>query len=69
MQGFGLFTLEEITWNPDGSLFTKGPSTYKIPSFNDIPVDFRVSLVENAPDSTTIYSSKVIPFLFFLCNL
>lgn len=54
----GLFTLEESVWNPDGSLFTRGPSTYKIPSFNDIPVDFRVSLLEDTPSLKTIHSSK-----------
>eukprot|EP00300_Choanocystis_sp_HF-7_P021076 c20731_g2_i1.p1 GENE.c20731_g2_i1~~c20731_g2_i1.p1 ORF type:complete len:123 (+),score=26.33 c20731_g2_i1:114-482(+) len=43
----------------DGMYLTIGPSTYKIPSFNDIPVDFRVSLLKNAPNkSDSIYSSK-----------
>jgi len=60
VQGLGLCTLEEMVWNADGSLFTRGPSTYKIPSFNDIPVDFRVSLLEDTPAVNTIHSSKGI---------
>ncbi len=42
-----------------GHLFTKGPGTYKIPSVNDIPVDFRVQLLANAPNVRAIHSSKV----------
>ncbi len=49
-------------WKADGSLFTKGPSTYKIPSFNDIPIDFRVSLYnsEKGHDTRTVFGSKGI---------
>lgn len=32
--------------------------TYKIPSFNDVPIDFRVSLLKNHPNPTAIHSSK-----------
>ena len=62
IQGVGLFCLEEMVWKADGSLFTKGPSTYKIPSFNDIPIDFRVSLYnsEKGHDTRTVYGSKGI---------
>lgn len=58
VQGQGLFTMEEMVWTKTGSLFTKGPSTYKIPSANDIPIDFRVSLFDDAPNRRTIFSSK-----------
>jgi len=58
VQGLGLFTLEEMVWMKNGQLFTRGPSTYKIPSANDIPIDFRVRLFEDAPNRRTIYSSK-----------
>ncbi len=30
-QGLGLFTLEEMVWMKNGQLFTRGPSTYKVP--------------------------------------
>ena len=42
-----------------GQLFTTGPGTYKIPSCQDIPVDFRVGLLERAPNPKAIFSSKV----------
>ncbi len=37
MQGYGLFMLEQIVHSPTGTLLTRGPGAYKIPSFNDIP--------------------------------
>ncbi len=46
-------------WVRPGHLFTKGPGTYKIPSANDIPIDFRVTLLHNAPNVRAIHSSKV----------
>lgn len=58
IQGVGLFMLEEMVWMKNGNLFTKGPSTYKIPSANDVPIDFRVRLFEDAPNRKTVYSSK-----------
>lgn len=68
MQGLGLFTREELIWGDNdqhkwvhpGHLFTRGPSTYKIPSFHDVPIDMRVSLLRDAPHSGTIYSSKAV---------
>lgn len=51
VQGMGWSTTEELVWGDDqhpwarpGQLFTRGPGTYKIPSFNDVPRDFRVHL-------------------------
>ncbi len=37
---------EEHAWVRPGQLLTKGPGMYKIPSVNDIPLDFRVSLLQ-----------------------
>lgn len=69
VQGQGLFTTEETLWlSGDGQLFTRGPSTYKIPGFSDIPQDFRASLLKGVewPRLRTIQSSKGIgePSLF-----
>lgn len=47
-------------WTKSGALFTRGPGTYKIPSFNDVPLDMRVELLSNAPNPQAIYSSKAI---------
>jgi xanthine dehydrogenase/oxidase len=46
IQGQGLFTMEESLWTRSGQLFTKGPGTYKIPSFSDIPQEFNVSFLQ-----------------------
>lgn len=59
MQGLGLFTLEELHYSPEGSLHTRGPSTYKIPAFGSIPIEFRVSLLRDCPNKKAIYASKV----------
>ncbi|CAF1549930.1 unnamed protein product [Adineta ricciae] len=65
MQGVGMVTVEELIWGdeqhkwlPPGCLFTQGPGAYKVPSFNDIPIDFRISLFKNAPNPFAIFSSK-----------
>ncbi|PQE20593.1 xanthine dehydrogenase protein [Rutstroemia sp. NJR-2017a BBW] len=48
IQGLGLFTMEESLWTAStGQLFTKGPSTYKIPTFGDIPQVFNVSVLRD----------------------
>lgn len=66
VQGMGWSVLEELQWGDaqhpwvrPGQLFTRGPGTYKIPSVNDIPVDFRVALLQNAPNPRAVHSSKV----------
>lgn len=71
IQGQGLFTLEETLWTQSGQLFTKGPGTYKIPGFSDIPQEFNVSFLQNVPGDwkglRSIQSSKGIgePPVFF----
>ncbi|CAF4173914.1 unnamed protein product [Rotaria sordida] len=68
MQGIGLYTMEELIWGdeklnkwiPPGELFTCGVDTYKIPSFSDVPIDFRVSLLSDSLNPRAIYSSKGI---------
>ncbi|CAF1261858.1 unnamed protein product [Rotaria sordida] len=68
MQGIGLFTMEELIWGdeklnkwiPLGQLYTCGVDTYKIPSFSDVPLDFRVSLLSDSSNPRAIYSSKGI---------
>ncbi|KAL8915107.1 MAG: hypothetical protein Q9171_000410 [Xanthocarpia ochracea] len=48
VQGQGLFTTEESLWHrASGQIFTKGPGTYKIPGFRDIPQVFNISLLKD----------------------
>lgn len=48
VQGMGLFTLEESLWHrASGQIATRGPGTYKIPGFRDVPQEFNVSLLKD----------------------
>ncbi|XP_010793782.1 xanthine dehydrogenase/oxidase-like [Notothenia coriiceps] len=58
MQGVGLFTLEELHYSPQGVLLTRGPGSYKIPGFGDIPTKLTVSLLRDAPNDKAIFASK-----------
>jgi len=60
MQGYGLFTLEELMYSPQGMLYSRGPGMYKLPGFADIPGEFNVSVLTNAPNPRAVYSSKVM---------
>ena len=60
VQGVGWCTTEEIKWDDKGNLMTHSPDTYKIPSVQDIPKDFRVALLENVPNPNTIRRSKAV---------
>ncbi|XP_047499622.1 xanthine dehydrogenase/oxidase-like isoform X1 [Penaeus chinensis] len=60
MQGLGLYTLEELRYSPEGVLLTRGPGTYKIPGFQDIPREFNVSLLRGAPNPRAVFSSKAV---------
>nr|XP_027228844.1 xanthine dehydrogenase/oxidase-like [Penaeus vannamei] len=51
-------SLEELRYSPEGSLLTRGPGAYKIPGFQDIPCEFHVSLLKDAPNPLAIFSSK-----------
>ena len=61
VQGAGWLTSEELWWDDTGHLRTHAPSTYKIPTSSDVPVDFRVHLLESSPNrEDTIYRSKAV---------
>ena len=61
IQGMGWLTCEELWWNAHGELKTHAPSTYKIPVCSDLPIDFRVRLLESARNrEQTVYRSKAV---------
>ena len=61
VQGLGWCTIEELLISPTtGFLVTRGPGMYKIPGFKDIPVDFRVTVMEGVKNSKAIHSSKAV---------
>ncbi len=66
IQGVGWCTTEVIKWNEQGVMLNHSPDTYKIPSVQDIPEDFRVKLLEGVPNPNTIKQSKAVgepPFM------
>jgi len=66
MQGLGWCTTEEIKWNDKGHMLNHSPDTYKIPSVQDIPKDFRVELMTGIPNPNAIRKSKAVgepPFM------
>ena len=61
IQGMGWLTMEELVWHPvTGLLTTHAPSTYKIPTANDCPPEFRTELFGVANTSETIHRSKAV---------
>jgi xanthine dehydrogenase large subunit len=61
VQGMGWLTMEELWWDGAGRLRTHAPSTYKIPGSRDVPPDFRVHILEDAPNrEETIFRSKAV---------
>lgn len=70
IQGVGWVTTEEIKWDEKGNLLTHSSDTYKIPTVGDIPREFHIKILENAPNLVgTIRKSKAIgepPFMLSL---
>ena len=65
VQGAGWLTLEELRWDTSdgpnrGRLNTQAASTYKIPSFSEMPEEFNVHLYERATESGVVYGSKAV---------
>ncbi len=60
VQGLGWLTCEEVIFDEKGYLKTHSPDTYKIPAFGDAPLEFNVSLLENAAQDGVIHGSKAV---------
>ena len=60
LQGAGWLTTEELIWDDSGRLTTHAPSTYKIPTCSDRPIDWRVSLFTGENCEDTIHRSKAV---------
>lgn len=69
VQGLGWVTTEDLKYDDKGNLLNHSPDTYKIPTIQDIPDDFRVDLLQNVPNVNTIKKSKAVgepPFMLAL---
>lgn len=65
VQGAGWLTLEDMRWDSGdgpnrGRLLTQAASTYKLPSFSEMPEEFNVRLLENATEEGAVYGSKAV---------
>ncbi|XP_061428611.1 LOW QUALITY PROTEIN: xanthine dehydrogenase-like [Lethenteron reissneri] len=57
--GLGYWLTERLVYHPtSGQLLTNGTWEYKPPSSKDIPVDFRVHLLKDAPNPAGVLRSK-----------
>ena len=53
-------TLEELVWDARGRLATAGASTYKLPSWTELPEVFEVNFLERAAEPGVIFGSKAV---------
>ncbi|WOX21400.1 xanthine dehydrogenase molybdopterin binding subunit [Streptomyces solicathayae] len=65
VQGAGWLTLEDPRWDTGdgpsrGRFLTQAASTYKLPSFSEMPEEFHVRLLENATEEGAVYGSKAV---------
>lgn len=69
--GLGYWLTEKLIFNnTSGELLTHNTWEYKPPASKDIPIDFRVSLLRNAPNPVGILGSKAVgePPLCLSCS-
>ena len=65
VQGAGWLTLEDLRWDESdgparGRLATQAASTYKLPSFSEMPEVFNVTMLPNATEEGVVYGSKAV---------
>ncbi len=60
VQGLGWLTIEELLWDSQGRVATGGASTYKLPSWSELPDEFHVAFLERAAEPDVIFGSKAI---------
>ncbi len=65
VQGVGWLTLEDLRWDESdgpgrGRLLTQAASTYKLPSFSEMPEILNVTLLDNATEEGAVFGSKAV---------
>ena len=60
IQGLGWLTIEELLWDDKGRLASAGASTYKLPSWSELPEVFNVAFLERAAEPGVIFGSKAV---------
>jgi xanthine dehydrogenase large subunit len=70
LQGVGWLTVEELLWDAQGRVATAGASTYKLPSWPEMPEVFNVAFLERAAEPGVIFGSKAVgepPLMLAFC--
>jgi xanthine dehydrogenase large subunit len=60
IQGLGWVSTEELCYNSEGALLTHSPTTYKIPSIQDIPRQFNIDFYQSPFDVKNVRGSKAV---------
>lgn len=60
IQGVGLLTIEELLWDEHGRVATASASTYKLPSWSEVPEVFEVNFLTRATQPDVVMGSKAI---------
>ena len=60
IQGVGWLTIEELLWDERGRVATGGASTYKLPSWSELPEVFEVNTLERATQPDVVFGSKAV---------
>lgn len=60
IQGMGWVTTENLVYNDQGLLLSHAPSTYKIPSIQDTPRNFQITLLENEENYANVRGTKAV---------
>jgi xanthine dehydrogenase large subunit len=60
LQGVGWLTTEELLWDRDGRVATGSASTYKLPSWSEVPDQFHVAFLPRATAPDVVSGSKAV---------
>ena len=57
LQGVGWLTIEELLWDEIGRVSTGSASTYKLPSWSEVPEVFNVEMLSHAAQPHVVMGS------------
>jgi xanthine dehydrogenase large subunit len=60
IQGAGWLTVEDLLWDGEGRLATGSASTYKLPSWSEVPERFEVAFLPQATQPGVVSGSKAV---------
>ena len=60
VQGMGWATTENVYYNDKGMQVSHSPTTYKIPSIQDVPREFSIQFLENHGNVVNVRKSKAV---------